>query len=362
MLAYGLAILVAIGSLLLYAIALRFPLLSRRSDLLWSGVGLFYALVLWVCGEQFAGALLLAQGAAVALLGWLLWQLLVLRVQMARSLDPINSAGLPDFSGWLAWAEVFRPADPSLSGWQAVQQSLMGFGLLVWMQVRSGQWRLPVAWPWAIGQSPAAPATPPAPPTASVATTQPTATAPASGPMPAPPVAADPNVPKPVYVRKKYRQPDSEAAPETAAPPSPSPSPAPAAPVTPPIAGGESKPVYVRKKYRQPDAEGTPPVSSPPAPPSPAPAVPAAPPPTSGESKPVYVRKKYRQPDTTDAAAAPSPSPAPEPDRPAPPRDRPKPPSTIQLDGAKLPDEVVVDYEELPPRPPAPRRRPDRPR
>jgi hypothetical protein len=322
MLAYGLAILVAIGSLLLYAIALRFPLLSRRSDLLWSGVGLFYALVLWVCGEQFAGALLLAQGAAVALLGWLLWQLLALRVQMARSLDPINSAGLPDFSGWLAWVEVFRPADPSLSGWQAVQQSLMGFGLLVWMQVRSGQWRLPIAWPWAIGQSPAPPAAPSVTPTAPAATAQPTATAPASGPMPVAPVAADPNAPKPVYVRKKYRQPDSEAAPETAAAPSPSPSPAPAAPVTPPIAGGESKPVYVRKKFR----------------------------------------KKYRQPDTTDAAATPSPSPAPEPDRPAPPRDRPKPSSTIQLDGAKLPDEVVVDYEELPPRPPAPRRRPDRPR
>lgn len=333
MLAYGLAILVAIGSLLLYAIALRFPQICRRSDLLWSGVGLFYGLVLWVCGDQFVGALLLAQGAVVALLGWLLWQLLALRVQMARSLDPVGAESLPDFRGWLAWAAVFRPVDPSLSGWQAVRQSIVGFSLLLWMQMQSGRWRLPVAWSGAIGRAaaPSRPATPATPTTPTTSTAPappapPVPVAPATGATATVPPVADPNAPKPVYVRKKYRQPAIEGI-DTAPVPSPA-----------PIAGGESKPVYVRKKYRQSAPEPEPAASpTPDRAPNPVPAI---------------------EPDQTMPADRPAPT---VPDRPAP-RPRPRPAAPIQLDGAKLPDEVVVDYEELPRRSPSPRRRPDRPR
>ncbi|MEM6352935.1 MAG: Ycf66 family protein, partial [Cyanobacteria bacterium P01_D01_bin.14] len=46
---------------------------------IWSGVGLFYAVVLWFCAGQMGGAEILGQTAAVALLTWLGWQTLLLR-------------------------------------------------------------------------------------------------------------------------------------------------------------------------------------------------------------------------------------------------------------------------------------------
>ena len=79
MLAYILALAVGFGSLSLYLSALLFPEIYRKYDLLWSGLGLFYALVLWVCAGRITGSLLLGQMASVALLGWLGWQTLSLR-------------------------------------------------------------------------------------------------------------------------------------------------------------------------------------------------------------------------------------------------------------------------------------------
>ncbi|MBI4782013.1 MAG: Ycf66 family protein [Oscillatoriophycideae cyanobacterium NC_groundwater_1537_Pr4_S-0.65um_50_18] len=79
MLAYILALAVCLGSLSLYLSAFALPEIYRKHDLLWSGLGLFYALVLWTCAGRITGSLLLGQMASVALLGWLGWQTLMLR-------------------------------------------------------------------------------------------------------------------------------------------------------------------------------------------------------------------------------------------------------------------------------------------
>lgn len=330
MLVYGLAVVVAIGSLLLYAIALRFPMLSRRSDVIWSGFGLFYALVLWVCGEQLTGAVLLSQGVVVGLLAWQGWQSLVLREQVVRSTaDPIAVTALPNFAGWAAIAQLFRPSDPQLSGWAAFKQSLLGLGLLIGMWVRSRSW----AWPGGRSGAIASPA----------ADAQPT---PSPAPAPKSPAPATPTAGQvseqvsesaasgstPVYVRKKYRQPtDAE----------PAASPLPATPPAPPVAGAEagaagSKPVYVRKKYRQAlEADSAPGLTPEPPAPSPTPA-------PRPESRPAADRSP--QGPTTRPPTERSPR-------------RPAPAATVKLDGANLPDEIVVDYEDVPPRSPRPQRR-----
>jgi len=82
MLTYILALAVGLGSLALYIVAFFFPEVHRKNDFIWSGVGLFYALVLWFCAGRITGALLLGQVASVALLGWLAWETLTLRRQV----------------------------------------------------------------------------------------------------------------------------------------------------------------------------------------------------------------------------------------------------------------------------------------
>jgi hypothetical protein len=79
MLAYILALAVALGSFALYMAAFFFPEVHRKSDFIWSGVALFYALVLWVCAGRITGGVLLGQTASVALLGWFGWQTLRMR-------------------------------------------------------------------------------------------------------------------------------------------------------------------------------------------------------------------------------------------------------------------------------------------
>jgi hypothetical protein len=83
MLAYILALIIGSGSFALYMAAFFFPEVHRKNDFVWSGVGLFYALVLWVCAERITGGVLLGQTASVALLGWLGWQTFLLRRQVA---------------------------------------------------------------------------------------------------------------------------------------------------------------------------------------------------------------------------------------------------------------------------------------
>lgn len=82
MLAYILALVVGTGSLGIYLAAFFLPEIHRKSDFYWSGVGLFYALVLWVCAGRITGGVLLGQVASVALLGWFGWQTLTLRREL----------------------------------------------------------------------------------------------------------------------------------------------------------------------------------------------------------------------------------------------------------------------------------------
>ncbi|WP_017658773.1 Ycf66 family protein [Baaleninema simplex] len=79
MLAYLLAVAVGLGSFILFMAAFFFPEVYRKGDFVWSGVGFFYALVLWFCAGRFTGAVLLGQTASVTLIGWLGWQTLRLR-------------------------------------------------------------------------------------------------------------------------------------------------------------------------------------------------------------------------------------------------------------------------------------------
>jgi hypothetical protein len=83
MLAYLLALIVAFGSLAIYLSAFLFPEIHRKNDFIWSGVGLFYALVLWIFAPRITGGLLLGHVASVALLVWSVSQTLSLRRQLA---------------------------------------------------------------------------------------------------------------------------------------------------------------------------------------------------------------------------------------------------------------------------------------
>ena len=79
MLVYLLAIASGSGSLALFLTAFFVPEIHRKGDFLWSGIGLFYALVLWVLASQINGGLLLGETAGVAVLLWAILQVLQTR-------------------------------------------------------------------------------------------------------------------------------------------------------------------------------------------------------------------------------------------------------------------------------------------
>lgn len=85
MLAHILAIAVGLGSFALYMAAFFYPEVYRRNDSIWSGIGLFYGLVLWICAGRITGGVLLGQMAGVALLIGLGSQLLQLRREKTPS-------------------------------------------------------------------------------------------------------------------------------------------------------------------------------------------------------------------------------------------------------------------------------------
>ena len=95
MLSYALAIAVAISSLVLFSTAFFMSKIHRRDDFFWSGVGLFYALVLWYCARNITGAVLLGQAAATALLISFSWQTIKLRRAIA---EPAKAAATNNFS------------------------------------------------------------------------------------------------------------------------------------------------------------------------------------------------------------------------------------------------------------------------
>ncbi len=108
MLAYVLALVVGLSSIALYMAAFFFPEVHRKHDFLWSGLGMFYALVLWVCAGRITGGVLLGQTTSVALLGWLGWQTFMLRRQVAP-LD--QQTAVPTAAEWQsmvakAWGSI----------------------------------------------------------------------------------------------------------------------------------------------------------------------------------------------------------------------------------------------------------------
>ncbi len=74
MLAYFLAGIMAFISLVLLSNGMISPKIHRQDDFLWSGLGLFYALVLWICAGRFTGAVLLGQLAGVAVTIAFMWE------------------------------------------------------------------------------------------------------------------------------------------------------------------------------------------------------------------------------------------------------------------------------------------------
>ncbi len=95
MLAYILAIAIGSSSLVLFTTAFVQPEIHRKDDFFWSGIGLFYALVLWFCANRLTGGVLLGQAAAVALILSSNWQNLKLRKAIAH---PEKQIALESFS------------------------------------------------------------------------------------------------------------------------------------------------------------------------------------------------------------------------------------------------------------------------
>ncbi|GAB4530237.1 MAG: hypothetical protein Tsb0014_12720 [Pleurocapsa sp.] len=95
MLPYALAIAVGLSSLILFTTAFLMSDIHRQDDFFWSGVGLFYALVLWFCATRITGGLLLGQVAAVALVVSNNWQTIKLRKAIV---NPEAAAKLNQFS------------------------------------------------------------------------------------------------------------------------------------------------------------------------------------------------------------------------------------------------------------------------
>lgn len=103
MLAYVLALVIGLASFAIYMAAFFFPEVHRKEDFIWSGVGLFYALVLWVCAGRITGGVLLGQLASIALLGWFGWQTFTLRRELTApeqrtAIAPEVAAKLKGFS------------------------------------------------------------------------------------------------------------------------------------------------------------------------------------------------------------------------------------------------------------------------
>jgi Ycf66 protein N-terminus len=115
MLAYILSVIVGTGSVALYLSAFLFPEIHRQKDLFWSGLGLFYALVLWVNGQNLSGGMLLAQTLSVVLLGWFTWETLSLRREIipANQRTPIPPTPNLNLSGFRRDILKSDPGSPS---------------------------------------------------------------------------------------------------------------------------------------------------------------------------------------------------------------------------------------------------------
>jgi hypothetical protein len=117
MLPYLFAIAIAVASLSLFFTAFFSPNWHRKDDFLWSGVGLIYALVLWICAEQIRGSVLLGQAAATTLVLSLIWQTVQLRKLLAVS-DKRTELTALSFTAALErfWAKKKKGIKPNTGG------------------------------------------------------------------------------------------------------------------------------------------------------------------------------------------------------------------------------------------------------
>ena len=112
MLPYALAIIVGLSSSVLFLTAFFLRDIHRQDDFFWSGVGLFYALVLWFCATSITGAVLLGQLAVVALLTAYFWQVIKLRKAIA---NPEKQSNLDSFSVVGFVKNLFKRSSPAVS-------------------------------------------------------------------------------------------------------------------------------------------------------------------------------------------------------------------------------------------------------
>ncbi len=124
MLAYFLSVLVGTGSVGMYFAAFFFPEIYRKHDLLWSGVGLLYALVLWVEADQLNGGLLVGQTASVLLLSWFAWQNITLRQQLTN----FDQQLLPSVND--------QQKSPLASGLEQKEQAVVANLSQPWIEIR----------------------------------------------------------------------------------------------------------------------------------------------------------------------------------------------------------------------------------
>jgi hypothetical protein len=110
MLHFLLAWTIALGSLGLFASGFFFPEIRRKNDLIWSGIGLFYALVMFVDSGRLRGGMILEELASVILIVWLCAQML----QQRRRLVPADKR-TPIPNSMESWKTFFK------DGWGRLQ-------------------------------------------------------------------------------------------------------------------------------------------------------------------------------------------------------------------------------------------------
>ncbi len=125
MLAYFLSVLVGTGSVGIYVAAFLFPEIYRKYDFIWSGLGLFYALVLWLEAHQLTGGLLIGQTASVVLLLWFGWQAIILRRQLFATNTPIASPPVSSTIPASPPPEI-AGAEPPPQPWIEIRQEFPG--------------------------------------------------------------------------------------------------------------------------------------------------------------------------------------------------------------------------------------------
>lgn len=262
MLAYILALVVGLSSIALYMAAFFFPEVHRKHDFLWSGLGMFYALVLWVCAGRITGGVLLGQTASVVLLGWMGWQMLALRRQVA----PVDQqTAIPTAAEWQA---ALSQAWAGLSSSKSIAPIAQPIGnllakLVAWIEALVATTTAPTPPPPKVEPDPYVPLTPADFADAKRATVS----SPAIEPSPKT-VAANQTIVADVTpvqtdatVRLKNKTPPKEKV---------QPQESVLTGITKQVQNAfkglsgkqESKPVYVRKQFRTPDAEPKTPIET----------------------------------------------------------------------------------------------------